>query len=230
MERTFNSKGIGDIRNSRVFTKATAVFVTAAFLQLNLQPMAVASQLSDYRGLASSERSNDEKLARHLQKIEFTLGRLERRLAVKRDAKSDEAELKVLAKELDTLNQQAISDFNQTEKFIRDKKLSTKVLNRHIEAVKRYETEMTTLKANLNAVNEAGTDEERGIRTKQSRDQFKFKHKGEVRAPLDPNALPMRALEPNKENKPKLSREAFVSAGLFAGQLLVSGPYEIQIR
>lgn len=215
MERTFNSTGIGEVRHSRVFTKATAVFVIAAFLQLNLQPTAVASQLSDDTGLASSQRSNEEKLARHLQKIEFTLGRLERRLAVKRDAKSDEAELKVLAKELDALNQQAISDFNQTERFIRDKKLSTKVLNRHIEAVKRYETEMATLKANLNAVNGAGTDEERDIRTKRSRDQFKFKHKDEVRVPLDPNALPTRILEPNKQNKPKLNSGAFIGAGLF---------------
>jgi len=146
---------LGYLRRARYFLKAVAVTVTVAFLGLTLQPLAVAANLPAQNPPDARAATNDEKLARTLEDIGQRLAKLEEKLDRKLDAKSEKDDLKRLRTELDTLDRQALADFDAIERHLKDKNLPQVILNRHTEAVKQYQKEMATLKANLDELEKA---------------------------------------------------------------------------
>ncbi|MBI5783111.1 MAG: hypothetical protein HZA69_05175 [Gammaproteobacteria bacterium] len=204
------------LRRHRWFLKTTAVFVTVAFLGLTLQPLAIAARLpSKAAPAAKTERSNEEKLAKHLDTIEERLEKLERKLDRREDASREKQELKTLRQDLEAMDEQAIKDFDAIEKQLKDKNLPKVILDRHEEAVRNYRREMQILKDNLDDLDKARDDDERRVKTQKAKEHLKAKQKKKAREKFDPNDLPNKNLRPNPKNKPKLHKDDFVRAGLF---------------
>jgi cell wall-associated NlpC family hydrolase len=214
------------LRHANLFIKSVAVTVSVAFIGLTLQPLAMAAQLPERKAPVVKVPTNEERLANHLEAIERYLekheARAEARIRTRKLASVASAEIaqeqnerKVLRQELDTLDRQALDDFDKIERHLKDKRLPSTILQRHAEAVKTYRTEMGALKANVDDVETAATDAERKAKVQKARDHLKAKQKKRPHTPVDPKNLPTRVLTPNKDNKPKLRKEEFVRAGLF---------------
>jgi hypothetical protein len=207
------------LRRNRPFLKATATIVTAAFLGLTLQPLAVAAGLPDrqprHAAATPPAPTDAERLSQTLERVERHLDKLHDKLNKRQDIAPEHKELKALRTEINLLDRQALADFDGIERHIKAKNLPPEILKRHQEAVKTYKTEMTALKTNLGEVYWAEDDAQRGPKLKKAREHLKAKQLKKPRAKLDPKKLPSRALEPNKNNKPKLKKEDFRAAGLF---------------
>lgn len=149
----------------------------------------------------------------------------------RQDTTKDTAALKSLRTELDALDRQAIADFNTIEQHIKDKNLPAIIMQRHREAVATYETEMAAVKANLDAIGSATNDTDRSIKILKARDHLKAKQaKKGPKTPFDPNDLPNKSLQPNPNNKPKLTPNDFIRAGLISNptvKLAAHGSFRI---
>jgi hypothetical protein len=107
----------------RYALKGIASVVTAAFLLLTLQPLAIAANQAPAVPATPRVRTNYEKLARHIESIETKLGQLEGKLNKKEDATKEKGELKTLRQDLDTLDIQALADFDAIEAHLKAKNL-----------------------------------------------------------------------------------------------------------
>ncbi len=204
------------LRRCRWFLKTTAVFVAVAFLGLTLQPLALAARLpSKAAPVAKTERSNEEKLAKHLDTIEERLEKFERKLDRREDASREKQELKTLRQDLEAMDEQAIKNFEAIEKQLKDKDLPKVILDRHEEAVRTYRREMQVLKDNLDDLDKAKDDDERRVKTQKAKEHLKAKQKKKPHTPLDPNNLPFRTHDGKKTRKPAEKKEDFQKFGLF---------------
>lgn len=204
------------LRRHHRFLKTTAVVVAVAFLGLTLQPLAIAARLPSKAAPAPKhERSNEEKLSKHLETVEDRLEKLERKLDRREDASREKQELKTLRQDLEAMDEQAIKDFEAIEKQLKDKQLPQVILDRHEEAVRNYRREMQTLKDNLDNVEKAGDEDERRVKTQKAKEHLKEKQKKKAKEKFDPNDLPNKNLRPNPKNKPKLHKDEYIRAGLF---------------
>lgn len=218
------------LRRRQLFLRATALVVAVAFLNLYLQPLALAANLPDApETQAPSAPTNEEKLSRHLETIEARLGALEAKLEKGEDASAEKQALQSLRQELDAMDAQAIADFDSIEVRLKEKNLPDLILNRHYEAVNQYRQEMATLKANLDELEAEPTDEGKKPKAQKAREHLKVKQKKKgPKTQFDPNDMPHKAREPNPENKPKLTPEAFTRAGLHSNpyvKLAAHGTY-----
>lgn len=210
------SPALGHLRKAHLFLKATAVVVTVAFLGLTLQPLAMAANLPAPATAAPRTLTNDEKLAQTLDAVEKHLEGLEARLAKKEDATRESSELTALRRQLNTLDTQALADFDAIERHLKDKKLPQVILDRHIEAVRTYRSEMAILKSNLDSLEIAKDDTERKTRAQKAMERLKLKNTKRARPKFDPNDMPNKSLQPNRKNTPKLKQSDFVRAGLIS--------------
>ncbi len=206
------------LRRARLFLKSTTVLVLVAFLGLTLQPLAIAVQLPpDKKSSAPINRplSDEEQLSANLEKIESRLSKMEQKLAKRENASQDISELKNLHKDLETLDQKTLDNFDKIKKHLEDKQLPKTILDRHEEAVRNYRREMQVLKTNLDDLDKAKDDDERQVKTQKAKEHLKAKQKKKAKEKFDPNDLPNKNLRPNPKNKPKLHKDDFVRAGLF---------------
>lgn len=206
------------LRHQHGFMKSIAAVVLVAFVSLYLQPLAIAAQLPAAAPAAKTgPASNEERLARTLEDIEDRLGKYEDRLARNEDASKDRDELKRLRQNLDDLDRQALADFEKIGKHLRDKNLPKVILDRHIEAVNTYKTEMAALKADVDDIEKAPKDEDKKLKARKAKEYLKAKQKKRgPKTKFDPNDLPNKRLEANPKNKPKLKKEEFERAALFS--------------
>jgi hypothetical protein len=196
--------------------KGIATVVTAAFLLLTLQPLAIAANQTPAATTTPRVQTNDEKLAKHIESIEKKLDQFEGKLNKKEDATKEKGELKTLRQDLDALDTQAIKDFDAIEAHLKVKNLPTVIQNRHLEAVTQYKTEMAALKANLDAIETEADDSGRAAKAQKAREHLKAKQKKRgPKTKFDPNDMPHKRLEADPKNKPKLKKDDFTTAGLF---------------
>jgi hypothetical protein len=229
------------LRHANLFIKSVAVTVSVAFLGLTLQPLAMAARLPERQAPVVKEPTNEERLANHLEAIERYLdkheARAEARVRSRKLASVTSAEItqeqnerKVLRQELDILDKLALDDFDKIERHLKDKRLPNTILQRQAEAVKKYQTEMAVLKANVDDIDTANSDTERQAKAKKASDHLKAKQKKKARTKFDPNDLPNKSLRPDPKNKPKLKKSDFTRASLFDNpyvQLAAHGSFRI---
>lgn len=218
------------LRRHHLFLRATALVVAVAFLNLYLQPLALAANLPDApEAQAPREPTNEEKLSKNLEAIESRLGALQTKLERGEDASAEKQALQALRQELNALDVQAIADFDAIEARLKEKNLPDVILNRHYEAVNQYKQEMSVLRANLDELDAEPTDEGKKPKAQKAKEHLKAKQKKKgPKTQFDPNDLPNKAREPNPENKPKLTPEAFTRAGLHSNpyvKLAAHGTY-----
>jgi len=204
--------------------KTIAAVTLVAFLNLTLQPVALAKVLSTPGKkpavVKAKELSDEAKLAGTIEKIEKKLQRLEAKLTKKLDAAQEKSDLKKLQNDLIVLDKKAIEGFAKIEQHLKKKKLPKVIHDRHAQAVSQYRKEMATLKANLEGVESADTDKARRLKVKKAREHLKKKQKKRARQEFDPNDLPHKSLKPNPKNKPKKSKEEYLRAGLYDNPLV----------
>lgn len=200
-------------RSRQIWLRFTAVVVAIAFLNLYLQPVALAASLP---ALAVTQGpTNDEKLSRTIETIEQRLAQIETRLEKDEDAAKEKSELTALRQELDVLDDQAGKDFDAIEIVLKDKRLPQLILDRHYQAVKAYKQGIQTLKADLDELQVATEDGARKLAAQKARAFLIEKQTKRTRQPFNPNQLPNQSLAPNPKNKPKTKREDFVRAALY---------------
>lgn len=102
-----------ELRRAPRFLRAISWVVLVTFLNLTLQPLAIAASRTTNAETASAPVDDDEKLAKTLEAIEKTLGHLEGKLARGEDDSSERADLKALKEELLRLNDGAMQRFHR---------------------------------------------------------------------------------------------------------------------
>lgn len=217
------------LRRQSGFLKSIATLVLVAFVSLCLQPLAIAANLpAAPKAPIPRATTNDENLAKTLEEVEDRLDKFERKLSSKEDATKDKDELKRLRQNLDTLDRQALADFDKIGQHLKDKKLPQVILDRHAQAVNTYKTEMAALKANVDDIEKAPGDEDKKLKAVKARAHLKDKNKKRARAKFDPNDLPNKNLEPNRKLVPKKDKNEYIRAGLYSNptvQLAAHGTY-----
>ncbi|MDI6734805.1 MAG: transglutaminase domain-containing protein [bacterium] len=137
------------------------------------------------------EKTTAEKWARTIEELK---------------AKGEElkvGELKDKEKELKELDRELRKEFKETEKFLKAKKLPSKILQRHDDFVKQYEKNFAKLQGKLNAAISANSTE----REAKSKELKEFIEKAQYQPkprPLDPNKLPHRMAPKLKPREPRI--------------------------
>lgn len=197
------------MRRRQRWLRAIAVIVAAAFLNLYLQPVAVATQLPPRpASQAPKAPSHAEKLSHTLEALQTRLEHFMTRLDQGDTMAHQKPALRTLRRELDAEDQQAMADFDAIEHHLKEKKLPQVILERHYEAVRTYRREMQALKANLRGLDDVKGEGEWHARLKQVMEHLKAKRKERVRIPVDPNKLPFR-LPSGKARQPKQTSKEF---------------------
>ncbi len=212
----------GCLRGRMSFMRTTALVVLIAFVNLTLQPLAIAAaSASPEPGPDAKARRvvEGERLHGLLEKVERQLAELESKLSEQRDTKEAVSALGASRDELEGLDRSAREDFARTEEFIRDKKLPQVILDRHLQAVRNYEKEMSALKAELDEVRAARTADERKVKTGKAKERVLTKKR--MRPPVDPNYLPFQVPE-GKARKPKEKAEDFRAVGVISEPVQVA--------
>ena len=198
--------------------RTIAAFTLVAFTSLIFQPLALAVN-APKRGAAAQAmtqpETDDEKLAKTLDKIENKLTHLEDKLTKKQNAKLEKDELKNLHQQLMVQDIKTMASFKAVEQKLKAKKLPKVILDRHAKAVARYQKEMQLLKTNLTIIETATDDNDRRLKVKKARDHLHKKQLRKSKSKFDPNDLPSGPAKLNKQNKPKLKKKHFRQAGLF---------------
>ncbi len=113
-----------------------------------------------------------------------------------------------------TFNLKALENFAEVEAMLIAKGLPDEILQRHYDAVSKYEADYATLQAYIEICLVAGSLHEQQVAMDELNgflqgQQFKRKQQE-----FDPESLPNKALQPDKTNKPKISRDEFIQSGL----------------
>src|SRR5581483_11682913 len=180
--------------------RAVAIAVALAFLNLYLQPLALAANLPSTA--APTPRASEDTFDSTLSAIEKDVGRLQTRIAKGEDTGKERSELSGLRQKLDVLDDDTRRAFDEIERQIKDRKLPQIILERHYRAVSVYKQELQTLKDGLDGLQRPGDEASRALKVKAALDQIRNKHKQRAHIPLDPNKLPFRVPE-NRGRKPR---------------------------
>lgn len=228
---------IGMIRNSKVFLKTTALLVISTFLFVYYSPDALAAKQAIEQQQAKTAHikgeSDEERLANALQSIKEHVAKNKDKLA-KRVEKEGSlldkalnviglsglepeniAELTAMNDEVVHLDKKAMANFKAIEIKLKAKKLPDEILQRHYEAVEKYQTEFNKLQTNIRRLKGAKSLYDQEEATEALDEFLKTQQFKPEQQPFDPNNLPFKPAKPNPDNKPKTTVDKFVTAGLF---------------
>jgi cell wall-associated NlpC family hydrolase len=192
------------------------IATTALIVVLSLAILPAGADSSPKPGSGHKALTNTEQLSNTLNGIEHTLDAWHRKRAAKKDAGSEERRLKVLRHHLDAQNRLALEDFKAIGRRLRAKHLPAVILQRQRDAVARYKKGMATLMADLDRAETATTPGQRAEAIYKTREHLLATRKKRAKTALDPAHLPTRSLKPNRNNKPRMNRKAFIRAGLMS--------------
>lgn len=187
------------MRSRKLWFRSIAALVAVALLNLCLQPLAVAAALHPVEH-DKRQASNEEKLSSNIQTIQERLESLEAKLNRRQDASQERSDLQTLRSELNALDEQALRDFDDVERQLKERNLSG-FLERHYQAVAAYKQEMRLLKTNLESVEGAVDDNDRRLRAGNAKEHLKASQIRSAHMPFDPNNLPFR-IRDGKARKP----------------------------
>ena len=146
--------------------------------------------------------SSEERFAKLTGDLEETLA------DPKADVDTKRQRLKAGKAEIETLDVDIRKQFAETEKKLKDAKLSPEIMERHRKFVKHYDDNLAELKGNIERVEKAKDNKEAEAEIEKV-----GKHLKRVKAPsrhqkLDPNNLPHRQPKAQKR-EPRMKKEEF---------------------
>lgn len=204
------------LRSAQRLLKAITWVVLGAFVNTSLTPLAIATEAPAKQTTAPKLPTEDERLAKVLQQTEETLNTFERKLGQKQSTSAEEANLQDLRAQIEPLDQAARRDFANIEKNIKAKGLPQEILDRHNKAVKAYEANIETFRANLKGLEGAKTETDKKSALAKTLKHLRDNKPKQARAPIDPTKLPQRVLKPNRNNKPKTTEQEFQAGGFYS--------------
>jgi len=216
MQRTMSCKPVTEfMREASTAMRVIAGLVLVTFTMLILEPAAMAAQAAPAPSQKPAHtQSDEEKLSEVMQRLDTKLAGMDDKLGKGQDTAGDQAELVTMKNEVNQLDQAVIANFQAIEDHIVSRQLPDVILQRHKDAVAKYQRELGTLRGNLDAIDQAATPEERRLKVQQAKAHLKSAQHQRSQQPFDPNDLPNRSLKPNPDNKPKTDKKAFTQAGL----------------
>lgn len=161
------------------------------------------------------QKSNDAKLSEAVVTVQDTLDVLAHALVNKGDLSPSQDKLNQLYRDLKKYDQQAMADFAKTEAHIEKHQLADVIKQRHVDMVNNYQTEMKTLLGHLESIKTLTDTDDKLDAVLAARKQLESKQLKRSQQPFDPNNLPFKSVQPDKNNKPKTTVEEFAQAGLF---------------
>ncbi|MEK9150277.1 MAG: transglutaminase domain-containing protein [Candidatus Desantisbacteria bacterium] len=139
-----------------------------------------------------------------------------------RSKKIEVRSLEQKGKELERVDKKLRKEFEETERFLKEKNLPDKILERHKAFVKQYEDNYARLKENLN----------KAITTKSTKELKEFIEKTqykEKQRPIDPNKLPHRLAPKGKPIEPRITPTKQTKAIKSLSENYLSETIEIKI-
>jgi hypothetical protein len=155
--------------------------------------IAYAAKISNQQ----SVNSHQPKEQKPEEKFEKTLLALEQVLTdTSLDADTKKSKVRGKKAEVDSLDIEIRKQFSSTEKKLKDEGLPPEILERHDTFTSKYDTNLTELKNNLDAIDKAKDKKETDSAVEKTKQFLEKVKPPKKHTPLDPNKLPHRTLEP----------------------------------
>lgn len=226
------------IREHRIFNRTVSVFSILFFLStFYIVPSAMAIEVAIDAEQAKNQflpegRTDSERLSNTLQAIKEQVNekqsRIQTRLQQENNLWQDFLNLfglsglltenldrlNSMGEQAELLNQKALQEFVQIEVELKAKNLPAIILQRHYDAVAKYQAEYQSFLLKLNQAQAATSLQDQQGAMGELNDYLgtqKFKRKQQE---FDPENLPNKALQPDKSNTPKTTRDEFIQSGL----------------
>lgn len=211
--------GIAALRDGGLFVRSTAAIIIIAFVGLVTSPAVAATraEMERQERTAVPEQGESAKLNAALRATKEELRKLAGkpdvldRVASKEERKAAREALKDLREQLRELDKVARADFREIEKHLKANKLSDVILQRHHEAVAKYEAEAEALLndlAGIETLDDAkATERAAKAFERLDKQQLERSHK-----PFDPNKMPFGRPD-NKVREPATTPEEFAALG-----------------
>ena len=220
-------RGSRTVRKNRIL-RSIAATVLVAFVNLSLQPLAMAIQADMRAKAASPEKGADEKYAQALEALKAQAEKVAR-LQSAGASPNEEAQavkvLRTLAREVDALDGDMDAHFDAIGQHLERHGIAAEIKQRHEDAKRLFKDKQGGMKR-LVAEIDAGDDaNDRGRRVKGVGELAGLltTHSTVRRGKLDPNNLPWRT--PKSEVRAPVETEAgFKSAQFGYERVKVAGP------
>jgi hypothetical protein len=215
-----NTSAIPALRHRTGLMRGISATVLLAFAMLILMPTAQAARLpaarpADASASAPPPDTDEDRLGRALQDAEETLARLEEKVRHGKKHDEEKKRLAALAADIRPLDQAVQQGFAALEQHIRDHHLAAVILERHQAMVADYRRNMAEFLAHLQGA--AQPPQGKALEQVQKARKYLADHQVHRRHHFDdPNDLPNRSFQPNPDNKPRESEQAFKQAGVFS--------------
>jgi len=234
------------MRDTGPFMRTVATVTAMTFSMLILTPTAIAARTEIQKAAQQTDINVETELSQTFANITEKLDQLEQA----REAGNDQAindtiaTLQELQSDVPALDEKAMAHFNKLEQDLIKKKLPETILQRHRDMVTHYKAHRNALNKKLDNIDqgqwrwqlEKWLDAAQTFITGEKPidavdspykniNPKKFKRSQQD---FDPNNLPNKSLRPDKNNKPKVKKEAFKQAALFntpANQLAALGDF-----
>ena len=178
---------------NKVLTRPVALLIALIFLWLAINPTAYAEGFKKPAPVKPNIQQPKTITTTPAEKLEKTLTKLEEL--------TDKADVQAIGnsqKDVEDINKQVEDEFTKTEKFLKDKKISPKILDRHYKFVKEYKEKYNTLKSHITDIKAGKKEKIKELKT------FLKKNKAPKReSKIDPDNLPHRSAEPTKKKPAK---------------------------
>ena len=208
------------LRDYSAFMRSVAAVVAIAFGMLILAPTARAVQDFDWGFASDNGASVEGRLSSAMSNAARLLERMGSKLANAEDLSAEQAAIGQLRDALAALDSEMSQKLAATAAMIQGKGLPLAILERHEAMVAHFQNEMALLRANIQAVDEAPDQAVLQFRVETAKSHIHAKKQKRAQQPFDPNNLPNRAHQPNKNNKPKKKKAEFLQAGLYSNPYL----------
>ncbi len=152
----------------------------------------------------SKTQKPEEKFQKTVEDIEKTLTDTTSNTDTKKNR------LRSKRKDVENSDVEIKKQFNDTERFLKEKGLPQEILERHYKFVKHYEDNLKELKDNLAAIDKSKTKSEADAAISRAKAHLEKVKAPSKHVPLDPNKLPHRTAEP-VWIEPRTSPEEFIN-------------------
>lgn len=110
--------------------------------------------------------------------------------------------------------------FAKTDRHIKQYQLAQVIQERQDEMVDNYRENMDRLLENIVKIKVTADKDKRLEVVMEARKHLESKQLKRSQQPFDPNNLPFKSQQPNKDNKPKITEQEFIQAGLYNTPLI----------
>jgi transglutaminase-like putative cysteine protease len=212
----------GAVREAGSFMRTIALTIALVYTGNVVSPgaQAFAREVAHQREVsaqAADEQANFGKaLLEAKEHLRVVAGRLDatgRRPSVEARRNSKEA-LRRWRDRLGQLDRQTQTEFDATARLLREKHLPQVILQRHADAVAKYQRELTGFRADLEGAINTADDATARAKAESALNRLNRQALGRSPQRFDPHQLPNTILRKDSTRRPRTTSKEFLAAGL----------------